>query len=267
MNIVIPITDKYKDKYNDLLMKLEGAEGIKVYVGIEEKNSSYMNLFEESKNIFVSYYADNSNGESIINSLQRYAKSGSTIVLRKPITIEELSKFMSCKHNIATCEIQRTKVKGFIFNLWQTILKFCLGIREYQGDTSVVFLNEEISAVVRESGNLSFSTRANRWRGVEETTISVKGESVKKDVDKKILLKYSLFASISLLLAIIVTTLVCCFVNVSVIIGLLIICLDMICLAVSVLTTIMLVFNCRVGKKKIDEAEEKVNEKEFEIEV
>lgn len=202
MNIVVPIIDKYKDKYNDLLSKLIESENINVYVGVEEKNSHLMNGFEECKNIFVAKFENGSNIESMINSLQRYVGVGSIIVLRKPITMEELLRFINCKHDVATCKVERSKFKNIFFSLWQAILKLFLGVKEYEGNSSVVYLNQDISSVVKESGNLSFATRANRWRGIEQTTISAKCEHTKAEKDKKTIIKFSLVAIISFLLAI-----------------------------------------------------------------
>lgn len=256
INIIVPITDKNKEKFQSLLTRLDGQEDIKIYVGTENKNHEISQIFEESDNVYVSQFEDGANIESMINFMGKFIGNGSTIVLRKPISIDELNKFLNCKHDLATCSVVRSKLKGFIFNLWQAILKLCLGIKEYEGDTSVVCLGEDISSVVAQSGNLSFATRANRWRGVEQTTIEVKGEPVKKEIDKKTIIKYSLVAGSSLLLGIIVTTIVCLLVNVNVLVGLLLICLDLICLAITLLTTIITVFNARVGQKKVKEVNE-----------
>jgi len=262
MNVIISITDKFKDKYNSLLAKLGEDKDVKVYVGIEEKNASQMNEFQGYDNIFVSIFENGSSVEEMINALQKYVSDSATIVLRKPIKQDELYKFANCDADVATCEKTRSKTKNFFFNIWQAVLKLFLGVKEYEGDTSVVYLSEDISSVVNESGNLSFSTRANRWRGIEQTTIGVKDQPVKNEVDKKQITKLSLIASAAILLAIIVTTVVCLTVNVGIIVGLLLVCLDMICFAIGLLTLIIIVFNCRVGSKKVKEAKEK----EYQVE-
>lgn len=256
INIVVPITDKNKDKFESLLSRLDGQEDIEVFVGLEQKNSEIARLFEESDNIYLSQFEDGTKIEPMINSMQKFIKGGARIVLRKPISLDELNKFITCKHDLATCTITRSKFKTFIFNFWQAILRLCLGVKEYEGDTSVVYLSEDISAVVSESENLSFATRANRWRGVEQTTIEVKDKPVEKEINKKTITKYSIIAGLSLLLGIIVTTVLCLTIDISVLVGLLIVCLDLICLAITVLTTIITIFNARVGLKKVQEAKE-----------
>lgn len=258
MNIVIPILDKNKDKYKTFLTQLGEIEGIKVFVGIEENSAESMKVFDQYDNIFISTYQNGSTAEGMINALQKYVGIGATIVLRKPISIEELNKFMNCKRDVATCKVERSRIKDFFFSMWQTMLKFILGIREYKGDTSAVYISEEISAVVNESGNLSYATRANRWKGIEQSTVLVSGEPVKKEIDKKAITKYSAGAVAAIVVALAITLSLCLTINISIIIGLLIICLDMICLAVAVLTIIIVVFNCRVGSKKVEYAYESI---------
>ena len=266
MNIIIPILDKNKEKFKALIGKLADEDDIKIFVGIEEKNQNIVEEFEESENIFPSYFANNTSAESMINFMQKFIRSGATVIVRKPISVEDLNKFFSCQEEVATCHKTRSKFKNFIFGIWQVLLRCFLGIKEYEGDTSVVYLNEEISAVVAQSGNLSFSSRANRWKGIDQTTIGVKCDSIKYEIDKKIVVKFSLIASLAILLAIITTLAICLTVNVSIIIGLLIICLDVICFAIAFLTMVILIFNLRVGQKNIAEAEVKdfVTEKELD---
>ena len=76
-----------------------------------------------------------------------------------------------------------------------------LGVKEYDGNTSVVYLDENISAVVAESGNLSFASRVNRWRGVEQKTIEVENSQIKYKANKNSNIKYSLITVLLVLLA------------------------------------------------------------------
>ena len=253
-NILIPIKDKNLENFKSLLLELAEKEELAVFVGVEEKNLEKLGGFEDCQNIQIISYQDGSNAEEMINDLHKYAGADSLLILRRPITIEEISKFLNCKLQVATCKVNRSKFKNAMFTFWQVILKTFLGIKEYEGDTSAIFLSEEISTVAYQSGNLSYSSRANRWRGIIQETIPVKGEPEKKEIDKKSVLKYSLIASWVLLFAIAVTTAVCLTVNVGVIVGLLLVCLDIICVAISFLTIIMAIFNTRVGSKKIGTA-------------
>lgn len=253
INIVIPVSDKDKEKFQSLLSRINGEDEIKVFVAVENKNHNFANFFEDSDNIFFAKFQDGTKKEEMINALQKYIKGGSILVLRKPISLEELNKFITCKHDLATCRVVRSKIKAYFFNLWQSILKLFLGVKEYDGDTSAVYLSEDISAVIGESGNLSYSSRVNRWRGVEQTTIEVKGQPAEKEIDRKSIIKGSILASVLMLVAVAVTVALSLTVKISVIIGLLIVCLDLICLAITILTIITTIFNSRVGQKKINQ--------------
>ena len=206
INVIIPIDSKNKGKFDDLLTELQEIDDVNILIGIEKKNIEEMNKFKYNQNMTITSFNDETSIESMINFLHRYALEGSTLVLRKPITIKEFERFVNCNRDVVTCKVQRSKFKSFIFNIWQVLIKFCLGVKEYEGDTSVVYLNEDISTVVADSKNLSFSTRVNRWRGIDQTVIDVKGEPAPKIYDKKNLLIYGLNALTLLLLAIIDTS-------------------------------------------------------------
>lgn len=254
INVIIPITDN-KMNFNNIISKLKNSEDVNVYIGACESVYNEIEfLVEDCENIEIIKFQQQSKREEIVNSLQRYVGLGSTIIMRKPITFEEFNQFANCKKDVATCDRNLSKFKNYIFIVWQKILKFLLGIRQYEGDTSVVFLSEDISAVVTESGNLSYASRVNRWRGIEESTIKVKSQPLKNELDKVSLLKNLAIAFSALLMAVIVTTCVCVFTNVTIIIGLLLICLDIICFAIIVLTIVMAILNSIVGAKYVQNA-------------
>lgn len=263
INLIIPILDENKDKYKSLLTKLDGYEDLNVFIGTQEKNIEFFKEYQESDNIMITAYADDSSREGMINSLQKFIGGGSIIILRRPITLEELEKFMNCRRDLATCRVERGKIKGFLFNIWQSLLKLLLGVRQYEGDTSVVYLSEDIATVVNESGNLSFSSRVNRWRGVQQSTVEVNGQPVKNEVDNKSIVKFSIIAAISIIIGLVVTLAVCLTTEVGVIAGLLIVCLDVICLAVAFLSAVIAIFNKRVGAKIIKDV--KISEKKTNI--
>ena len=111
-------------------------------------------------------------------------------------------------------------------------MRLCLGVRLYDGDTSAIYFGEDLATVLAQSNNLSYSSRVDRWRGVEQSSVIVEGEPVKTEVDKKENIKYLLYGLLTLMLGVAVTTVVAIFAKVSVIIGLFLFCLDAICFAV-----------------------------------
>ncbi len=256
VNIIVPIIDKTK-KFDNILIKLSEVSDLNILVGVnEDLYSDIVSRVGENENITFVKFAKGSKREAIINSLQNLLKSGSILVMRKPLTMDEVNKFIYSKRDIATCKREHNGLKSLIFGIWQKILKFILGLKLYSGDTSAIFLGEDISAVVAASGNLSFSSRVNRWRGIEETTFHTKGEAVKSEFDKKDIIKFSVTSILSLLIAIIVTTCIAIFAEIGIVAGLLLICLDLICLAISLIMIVLLIFNITVGKKNIPNAME-----------
>ncbi len=254
VNVIVPIIDK-RMKFDKILTKLSENEDVRVIVGINEDiYSDVVMSVGESENMIFVKFQKGSKREAIINALQKYVVRGSILIMRKPITIDEFERFALSKQDITTCKRNYNTFLNFIFNVWQTLIKFILGLRQYEGDTSVIYLSEDISAVMSASGNASFSTRANRWRGLEQTTIDVKGESVKAEYDKKDIIKCALIACLALIVGVVVTTCVSVFCNVSIFIGLLLICLDFICFAIAVIMIIILIFNLIVGKKSFGNA-------------
>ena len=247
LTVLIPITDK-AEKFNKLLSSLDGDDEIMVCVGVRKSQRKQLG-FSESENITIFEFDDNSKREEILNALSLNLQEGEVMVLRKPITIEEFNKFYSCKEDIAVCKQQRGKIGKFFHNLWQKILKLCLGVKLYEGDTSVIKFNEDIGAVLSQTHDLSYATRVDRWKGLTTESIETKEEKVKAEKDKKSILMCSITAVVALVVALVTSLCVCLLTKVNIIGGLLLVCLDVICLAVICVMMVMVGFNCEVGKK------------------
>ena len=203
----------------------------------------------------------------MINSLQKYIGAGSVLIMRKPITVDEFNKFVVSKKDVVTCRREGNKLQYFMFKVWQKLLKFFLGLKEYKGDPSVIYLGDEISAVMSASGNLSFSSRVNRWKGIEQSTVPMSSGKVMSEYDKKDIFLYSIVSILAVVIGVVVTTCVSVFTNVTVMIGLLLVCLDVICAAVGLIMFIILLFNLSVGKKVVKDAVEIIeykNDDEYE---
>ena len=265
INVIVPIIDKSK-KFDDILKKLSGLEDISVFVGVvEDLYNDFILKVGESDNIEIIKFQKGSRREEIINALQNHVLSGSIMVMRRPITFEEFNKFITSKKDVVTCRREMNKFQAFIFVLWQRILKFFLGLRIYDGDPSVIYVNADISSVTAASVNLSFSTRANRWRGIEQDVVNVKGDNVKFEYDKKDIIIYSVVAALLFITAITVTTCVSVFVNVGIITGILLISLDLICISVAFILFVIMLFNLVVGKKMFRTAIELHFESEMSV--
>lgn len=262
LNVLIPIVSNVK-AYQKLLSALNSADNLNVLVGITSSLKSQLTSIGE--NVYVIEYEDGSSRESIINGLQKYLEEGAVMILRKPITIEEFNNFIRTKKDVVVCKKNEGKVKQFITFIWQKLLKLFLGIKLYEGDTSVILFGEDVSSIFSGINDLSFSSRVDRWKGLEQGVVEVKGSAVKTEIDKMAVIKYMIIALISLLISVVVTTCVSLFVPMSIIIGLLLFCLDIISLTIICIMVVLILFNFSVGKKHFQNAIEISDEEEQEI--
>lgn len=262
LNVLIPIVSNVK-AYQKLLSALNNADNLNVLIGITSSLKSQLTSIGE--NIYVIEYEDGSSRESIINGLQKYLEEGAVMILRKPITIEEFNNFIRTKKDVVVCKKNEGKVKQFITFIWQKLLKLFLGIKLYEGDTSAILFGEDVSSIFSSINDLSFSSRVDRWKGLEQGVVEVKGSAVKTEIDKMAVIKYMIIALISLLISVVVTTCVSLFVPISIIIGLLLFCLDIISLTIICIMVVLILFNFSVGKKHFQNAVEISDEEEQEI--
>lgn len=254
VNVIIPISKNPQD-FVKILDRLGNLESVFVHVGIcDSEYDALVNQIGQSDNVYVHAFADGADREEMINSLQSLIGNGPLMIMRKPITMEEFNRFISQNKDVVTCERGFGKFKAFMFMIWQKILKLFLGVKLYDGDPSVIYFSPEISAVISQSGNLSYSSRVDRWRGIAQSTVETKSPPVKTVVNKKNNINFIIFAVVSLLVASTVTTVVCLFAKMSIIIGLLIACVDIIAFAIALIMVIMIAFNSVVGKKHFDRA-------------
>lgn len=252
INILIPITQNAKG-YKKIIADLSSNEEAEIFIGVISSQKNALQ-YPNRDNIHVIEYDNSAKREEIINSMQKYIQVGELFIIRKPITYNEFKDFLKNDRDIVVCKTNLSPIKKFFFMIWQKILRLCLGVRLYDGDTSAIYFGEDLAAVLAQSNNLSYSSRVDRWRGVDQGSVIVEGEPVKTEVDKKENIKYLLFGLLALILGAAVTTVVAIFAKVNVIIGLFLFCLDAICLAVFLLLLVVIIFNTVVGKKKFSSA-------------
>lgn len=260
INVVVPIVHNAKS-YKKVLSSLVNVDNINVLIGVVSSQMSVLQTLE-GDNIYYVEFKDGSNREAIINSLQKYIGDGALLIMRKPILPNELSEFLNTDKDVVVCKRNMSTVKNLFFQLWQKILRLCLGVRLYEGDTSVIYLGEDIATVISGTRNLSYSTRVDRWRGLVHGSVIVQGEPVKTDKDIKLNIKYALIALLAIIIGVVVTVVVSLYARVNIIVGLLLCCLDVICLATALILLVMIIFNNTVGKKNFGYAEEILNDED-----
>ena len=255
VNVLVPIINNAKG-FDKILTSISSYSQVNILIGVVASQKQNLQL-SESENIHIIEFQEGSKREEIINSLQKYIVQGSILIMRKPISENEFNNFINNPKNIVTCKRNLSNFKKSLFKIWQKILKIFLGVRLYKGDTSVVYFDEDISSVVLSSTNLSYNSRVDRWKGIEQGTVKVEGDLVKTDIDKNVNIRNIIIAVIALAIAVTVTTVVCLFARVNLIVGLLLFCLDFISLAIAFVLTIITIFNCLVGKRQFGFAVEK----------
>lgn len=260
INVIVPIVHNAKS-YKKVLSSLVNVDNVNVLIGVVSSQMSVLQTLE-GDNIYYVEFKDGSNREAIINSLQKYIGDGALLIMRKPILPNELSEFLNTDKDVVVCKRNMSTVKNLFFQLWQKILRLCLGVRLYEGDTSVIYLGEDIATVISGTRNLSYSTRVDRWRGLVHGSVIVQGEPVKTDKDIKLNIKYALIALLAIIIGVVVTVVVSLYARVNIIVGLLLFCLDVICLATALILLVMIIFNNTVGKKNFGYAEEILNDED-----
>lgn len=265
VNVIIPITNNAK-RYKKILSSLSRANNVVVLVGVVSNQINELN-FLDSENIYIIEFQDGSKMEEIINGLQKYISVGSIMIMRKPISENEFNSFVNNNKDVVTCRRNLSSFKAILFNFWQKILKTFLGVRLYEGDASVIYFAEDIASVILSSSNLSYNSRVDRWRGIEQGTVVVEGESVKTETDKKANIRNLIISLIAIAVAVSVTTVVSIFARVNLIVGLLLFCLDFIALAIFLILLVITIFNNIVGKKQFGYALEISQNEEIDDEI
>lgn len=265
VNVVVPITNNAK-RYKKILSSLSRANNVVVLVGVVSNQINELN-FLDSENIYIIEFQDGSKMEEIINGLQKYISVGSIMIMRKPISENEFNSFVNNNKDVVTCRRNLSSFKAILFNFWQKILKTFLGVRLYEGDASVIYFAEDIASVILSSSNLSYNSRVDRWRGIEQGTVVVEGESVKTETDKKANIRNLIISLIAIAVAVSVTTVVSIFARVNLIVGLLLFCLDFIALAIVLILLVITIFNNIVGKKQFGYALEISQNEEIDDEI
>lgn len=254
LNIVIPIT-KNLDKYRNLLEGVAGSFDIKVLLGVKhDLYQAVVNEFGQVENFDLFEFDNGADKEEIINAMQDYLVDGSIMILRKPISVKEFDKIIKSDRDIVTSKKVRTKFQTFLLNFWQKITKMILGVKMYAGDYSMVLFSQDIADVVMRTGNLSYSSRVNRWKGIKQGVITTEERADKQEIDHKLNVRNILLAVILIAIGAIVTTVVSIFVDMTIIIGLFLFCLDAICLCVAGILIVIVIFTNLTGKKHYNKA-------------
>ena len=252
INVLIPITENLQD-YSKMITSISMYSDVNIIVGITESLNEKV-VKEDNVNYFV--FENAANKEEILNALGKFVLAGKILILKKPLSKKDFEKVIFTKEKIVVQKIQpKNRFVAFFTKIWHAIVKLFFGVAFYEGDTSVIMFNEDLADVLIQTGNISYNSRVNRWRGITEQTIDLDDKNkVGYPVDKKQNLIYSVMVGVLIAFAVLFTTLISIFVNINFIIGLLIVCVDILCIFTSILLIMMMIFNNKVGKKNVEQA-------------
>lgn len=252
-NILIPIGDNTKG-YSEMIDYLSDHFEVNIIVGINQENENYIKRLD---NVRYVIFKNGTDKEAMLNSLSMFVLAGQTVILRRAVDGKKLDRFLSTNAEITLAKTQsKNKVCSFFINLWHKIVQIFFGVKFYDGDSNIIKFSKNLSEVLLQTGNISYNSRVNRWKGVEQVSVVVDdGKGEKFQTDKKQDLIYSLSAVMFITLAVIITVLLCIFVNVNFVLGLLIVCVDIIFVFIAIILIMMLAFNRKIGKKNVGEGE------------
>lgn len=258
INVLIPIVEK-PEKYIQILSQLSLRRDVMVFVGTTKSNALKYDF--NMPNIEVKIFEDGSKKEEILNALQPYLMNGKTVICRRPFSIAEFNSLVSSDASIVFGKKKvKKKINEFFTNIMQMSTSSILGVKTFDGDYSILCFDEDMTQVLSQVENFSYATRVDRWKGVRKEAIDAENNEkdikIKYENNKKNILFLTLVAILAVVLGVVVTTCVAIFAKVTIIIGLLLACLDIICLVTAFFCLFSLYFNLRVGQKNFDRAKE-----------
>lgn len=253
INILIPTGDNSKG-YQQMIESLSHFFDVNIIVGLTQKQESQI---EKLDNVRYVVFKDGTDKEEMLNSLSMFVLAGQIVILRRAVEAKKLEKLFESKAGITLAKTRaRNKFFAFFVNLWHKLVQMFFGVKFYEGDNSIIKFSEDLSEVLLQTGNLSYNSRVNRWKGVDQVSVEVDdGKTERFPADKKQNLIYSLAAAALIVVAVAVTVLLCVFANINFVLGLLIVCVDIICVFMAIILVMMLAFNRKVGKKNVGEGE------------
>ena len=253
INILIPVGQDLKS-YQHMIDGLSCFTDVNIIVGLSEKQEEQ---FARVDNVRYLVFKEGTDKEAMLNSLSMFVLAGEILILRRPVEAKKLEKILQSNADITLAEKKpRNKFVNFFVNIWHKLVQAFFGVKFYEGDNSIIKFSQDLSEVLLQTGNLSYNSRVNRWKGVGQATYEVDyGKAEKFPTDKKQSLIYGVTASILIVVAVLVTTLLCLLTKINFVLGLLIVSVDIICIFMSIILFMMLAFNSKVGKKIVGEGE------------
>lgn len=175
------------------------------YIGVTAEGK---NFFKNSKTTKVFVFANGSAKEEIINSLAPELGEEKVVILRKLISKDELERFLFSETDLTICATKkRNKFSNFFYKIWEKMIKMLFGFKFFDGDVSVVAINDRLAPVAKRIPNLSHATRVNKWKGASISSVETASQPAKKEYNH-VGSAFMLIGWLTLFLAVVASTVV-----------------------------------------------------------
>ncbi len=253
INVVIPIIDNAQE-YSKSIASIANKEDVSILVGVVESLENNLDL---PKTAVVKVFRDGSQKEEIINAMKTYLTEGKVVICRRAFTKKEFDSLIASDAQVVYFEKKHKNKVAALFKKWiGALIKAMFGVKFFDGDISLIAFDESMGEVLANVSSLSYSTRVDRWRGVEQATVIAERPSVKMENNKKGNIKMIVSAILSVIVPVTITILVALLGKVTFLIGMLLFCIDFVGLAGMFLILCMLFFNLQAGQRNFADAEE-----------
>ncbi len=253
INLVIPVIDK-ADEYSKIINELSLKEDVRIIVGATLANESKLNL---PNSVILKVFKDGSQKEEIINSLKSYLDLGRVVIARRPFTKKEFENIVNSDAQITYFQGKRENgFKEFFKKLVSGFVKVLFGVNFFDGDISLIGFDKDLGEVLNSVNSLSYATRVDRWRGVEQGKVEAENQPIKIEQNKKGNVNLIIFSILATLIPVLTAILVCLFTKVGFIVGMLLFCFVLLGVCSSLFMLCTLYFNKKVGRRNFIDAPE-----------
>ncbi len=182
VNIMI-VTEKIA-LFKDLINTLRKEKQIQIIVGLIGDDTTI-------KNVKIQHFNKEESEDDVINSLKKNLLPGKILLLRRPVSLEELTQLLNNTKEIVYLKETRNKFFTFIEKLWQkvelTLFKFTI----YE-DFSAICFSEQLYMLVKNINQFSSLFKIDNLVGYTKEAIETSSKKVKLNVDKSEPISYLL---------------------------------------------------------------------------
>lgn len=253
INVVIPIIDNLEE-YQKSIDNIALRENLNLILGVSEE---FIDKINKPNGAVLRIFRKGSKKEEIINSLKSSIVPGRLLVCRRPFTKKEFDNFVNCNAEISYIEKRpKNSLLAWLKTKLGMFIKLMFGVKYFDGDISLIGFDENLCEVLQNVSSLSYSTRVDRYKGVEQQTFKGELGQVKLDLNKMANIRLLIYAILILVIPIVITVLVAVFTKVTFVIGMILFCIDVLGVAGLVILLCSAYLNLCTGSRYFSDAVE-----------